>query len=101
MSRTETSYDLVAHPRASLELEKLPDEQRDRLVEAIDELAQSRAPSERPDVKRLAGRELLRVRIDRYRAVLALDKPELKLLLVGHRDGFYDRLEVAERRRDE
>lgn len=102
MSQHQPSYEIVTHPRAATELEKAPEETRERLVAAIREMAGRRDPLAHSRATQLAGRDgLLRVRVGTYRAVLALDKPQLRLLQVSHRDTAYDQLDVAEQRRAE
>lgn len=104
MSTPDASYEVVAHRQAKAEFDAIPQEPRERLRELIHEMASCREPAEAPKATRLDGRDgLYRVRAGRYRCVLALDSPELKLLTADHRDRAYesDRLAVAEQRREE
>lgn len=101
----DARYDVVAHPAAQRELDAIPDEPRERLRELIHELAAHREPAQAvTQAKPLEQWDgLIRLRAGRYRCLLAVDRPEVKLLTVDHRDRAYeaDRIQVADRRRFE
>lgn len=96
---SQASWNVVAAPGAERELGNIPDEPRERLTDAIMEMAERPKPLELTCVGQLSGRDnWLKVKRDRYRAIVAHEPPELIVLLVGHRDRVYDRLDVAESR---
>lgn len=98
----DAQYELGAHPAAKRELEAIPEETRNRLIDRLEAMAEHRDPTTVSAVEPLVGYDgLLRVAIRRQRAVVAFDKPRLQLVLVDHRDGIYNRISVAERRRSE
>jgi len=102
MSEIAPSYDLTVHPRAQAELDALHPDVADDLRERLREAARSEQPSELACIKHVQGEPgLLRVRGDGVRAICALDKPELRVGLVGKRRTVYDRLDVAVARLEE
>lgn len=85
-----TTYTLKLHTRASDELDTIPTTARDRLTDTLVDVAATRSPSTHESVKHMDGPvDLMRVRVGEYRAVIALEKPNLLVLRVGHRGTVY------------
>ena len=94
------SYQPVLHPTAERELNSLDDSERNRLVDVLHEVAKTREPTKHEKCKILEGhRGLFRVRVGGVRAILTLEKPNLKVLRVGKRSNVYDIIDDIERRR--
>jgi mRNA-degrading endonuclease RelE of RelBE toxin-antitoxin system len=94
------SYHPVLHTTAQSELGALPDEQRDRLTDVLHEVAEHREPTRHPKCRQLEGqRDLFRVRVGEVRAILTLQKPELRILRVGHRTDVYEIIDEIDDRR--
>jgi mRNA-degrading endonuclease RelE of RelBE toxin-antitoxin system len=94
------SYQLAIHTTAKRELESLSDGERERLTNAIAAVSEHRAPTDHPSVRLLEGQDgLYRLRVGDLRAVLELDKPTLRTLRVGRRNGVYESIdEISDRR---
>jgi len=96
-----TRYKPTIHRSAKRELSELDTDVRERLTDAIADVAQKRKPSSHEKVRQLEGPQgLLRVRVGSHRAIIALESPELRVLRVGHRSEVYDGLDdgLTERR---
>jgi mRNA-degrading endonuclease RelE of RelBE toxin-antitoxin system len=89
MPVTVTSYNLQLHTSARDELQQLPDEYRERMTDALTEIAATRQPTTHPATKQMNGGDLFRVRAGDYRAIAHLDKPDLLILRVGHRSHIF------------
>jgi len=95
-----TQYDLQIHTTAKRELTALESDERERLTDEIADVATHRKPTNHPSVRLLEGQDgLYRVRVGDLRAVLQLDKPALRVLRVGRRNGVYEQIdEIYDRR---
>jgi len=93
-----TAYRCEIHEHARDELNDVPSDSRDKLVDVIQGAARRPDPSGHTQASQLRGYEMFRVRADDHRAICALRKPHLFVLVVGEREGIYDRLDEAERR---
>jgi mRNA-degrading endonuclease RelE of RelBE toxin-antitoxin system len=96
-----TRYEPVIHESARRELDDLESNQRERLTNAIADVAGNRKPSSHEKVRQMANEtSLLRVRAGEVRAVVELQSPELRVLRVGHRRDVYDDVDgvVSDRR---
>ena len=94
------SYQPVLHPTAERELNSLDDSERNRLVDVLHEVAHTRQPTQHEKCKILEGhRGLFRVRVGGVRAILTLEKPNLKVLKVGKRSNVYDIIDDIDQRR--
>ena len=93
-------YETAIHTTAKRELDDLDADARDRLTDAIVEVAEHRKPTEHSSVAILEGQDgLYRLRVGDLRAVLQLDKPTLRVLTCGRRASVYDDIdEVCARR---
>ena len=93
-------YETSIHTTAKRELNDLDADERDRLTDAIVEVAEYRKPTDHSSVRILEGQDgLYRLRVGDLRAVLQLDKPTLRVLTCGRRASVYDDIdEVADRR---
>lgn len=86
-------YRPVLHNRAHDELLDLPREQRTRIRETIQAVAETREPTNHEKAKHLTGQVgKFRVRAGEIRAVCSLDKPRLIVWKVGHRDSVYENI---------
>ena len=94
------SYKPLLHPTAKRELNSLDDHEKDRLVDVLHEVAHTRQPTQHEKCKILEGhRGLFRVRVGGVRAILTLEKPNLKVLRVGERSNVYDIIDDIDQRR--
>ena len=93
-------YETSIHTTAKRELDDLNADARDRLTDAIVEVAEHRKPTEHSSVRILEGQDgLYRLRVGDLRAVLQLDRPYLRVLTCGRRASVYDDIdEVCDRR---
>ena len=93
-------YTTTIHTTAKRELDKLDTDERERLTDAIVDVAGHRKPTDHNSVVILEGQDgLYRLRVGDLRAVLQLDQPELKVLRVGHRANVYDVIDEIDDRR--
>jgi len=94
------SYETAIHRTAKRELNALPDAERERLTDAIVDVAGHRKPTDHESVRMLEGQDgLYRLRVGDLRAVLQLDRPHLRVLTCGRRASVYDDIdEVCDRR---
>ena len=94
------SYQPVLHPTAERELNSLDDSERNRLVDVLHEVAKTREPTKHEKCKILEGqRGLFRVRVGDVRAILTLEKPQLRVLRCGKRSSVYDMIDDIDDRR--
>ena len=93
-------YETAIHTTAKRELDDLDADARNRLTDAIVEVAEHRKPTEHSSVTILEGQDgLYRLRVGDLRAVLQLDKPTLRVIACGRRASVYDDIdEIADRR---
>lgn len=89
------TYRPVIHQSAERELMDVPPDTRNGLVAIIKEAACDSEPSSHSEATTLRGHPMFRVKYNRYRALCTLQKPELQVLLVSHREGVYDRMDEA------
>ena len=93
-------YTTTIHTTAKRELDALDTGERERLTDAIVDVAEHRKPTQHSSVTILEGQDgLYRLRVGDLRAVLQLDQPELKVLRVGHRANVYDVIDEIDDRR--
>ncbi len=84
-------YDLAIHHSAERELDNLPTEKRSQLIDELRTVATYEQPSGYARAKHLSGQDkLFRVRSGDVRAICKLDKPHIRIIKVGERDGVYD-----------
>jgi len=95
-----TQYNLEIHTTAKRELQTLDSALRERLTETLVEVAHEREPTKHPDAKMLEGQPgLFRVRVGDARAVLELQKPNLRVLRCGRRNNVYEKIDEINDRR--
>jgi mRNA-degrading endonuclease RelE of RelBE toxin-antitoxin system len=83
-------YKPVLHERADAELQQLTDEERDKISSVITDVCETRSPTTHEKVKHLAGQDnAFRIRAGEIRAVGVLDKPMIKIVKIGRRNGVY------------
>lgn len=80
--------DVLLHEDARDELRDLPPDVQDRIREKLENAASDPGRY----LKSLSGRETYRLRIGEYRVEMEWDRAtgELRVLAIGHRDGFYE-----------
>lgn len=94
------SYHPVVHTTAKRELEELDADTRERLTDVLTEVAETRSPTTHEKTKQLEGQSgLFRVRVGNIRAICELQKPELRILRIGHRQNVYDVIDEIDDRR--
>jgi mRNA-degrading endonuclease RelE of RelBE toxin-antitoxin system len=99
MSEPKARYDLQIHRGAQRELANVTGEKSGQLRDRLKQLPYYEQPTSAPFAESLEDRpNLFRVRVDRYRAVCHLDKPAIRVVLVGHRESVYDKLGIAKDR---
>jgi len=82
----QPTYKPVLHEQADAELKQLTDQERD----VIKDVCETRSPTTHEKVKHLAGQDgAFRIRAGQIRAVGVLDKPMIKIVKIGHRNGVY------------
>lgn len=87
------SYDIECRPQAKQNLESLEENPRERLTDAIIEVAENRKPTNHPKCSVLSNNHtetLYKIKVGKFRAIARLEKPTLQVLKVGHRQAFYD-----------
>ena len=82
------SYRVEVIRRARKQLSRLHPESRERIMEAIDALADTPRPR---DSRKLQGREGYRIRVGSYRALYRVDEEqrEVTVFLIAHRREVY------------
>jgi mRNA-degrading endonuclease RelE of RelBE toxin-antitoxin system len=97
---SQPAYTIRVHHTADTELQQVPDQTHAQLKTTLREVAQTEQPTTHKDVRPMRNADnLFRIRQGKYRALCDLNKPYLRVLLVGHRDGLYDRTQEALDRR--
>lgn len=81
----------LVHRRVeSDELADVPSDVRERITDAVREAAALEGPSHHPKIRCLAGhRDLYRLRVGDYRAILDTDLGRVRVLKVAHRQDAY------------
>ena len=93
-------YETSIHTTAKRELNDLDADERDRLTDAIVEVAEHRKPTEHSSVRPMTGQDgLFRLREGDLRAVCKLLKPEIVVLKVGKRKDVYENIDEVESNR--
>lgn len=82
------SYDLLIERRAQKQLARIPEPDCGRIIAAVRELAEEPRPE---GVKKLTGREALRIRVGNYRIIYEIHDEKLVVLIIaiGHRRDIY------------
>jgi mRNA-degrading endonuclease RelE of RelBE toxin-antitoxin system len=94
------SYHPVLHRTAKRELDDLDASDRERLTDVFKDVAETRSPTTHEKVRQLEGQtDLFRVRVGTVRAICTLQKPELRILRIGHRQNVYDVIDGIDDRR--
>jgi mRNA-degrading endonuclease RelE of RelBE toxin-antitoxin system len=92
-------YRLDCHVTAKRELDGLTDAERQRLVDTLTEVAETRKPTSHESVRMLEGQPgLFRVRAGDCRAICSLEKPALLVLRCGHRSSVYENVDEIDDR---
>lgn len=91
------SYEVIIHPGALREFDKLPKTAQKRVAEAINALANEPRP---PGAVKLADAEAYRFRVGTYRIAYAVKDERLVVLVVkvAHRRDIYSHIETIRRR---
>lgn len=99
MSKQKPQYDVVLHTAADRELASLTGEMADLLVDRLQALGETEQPTSKPYCKQLEDHDdLFRVKAGKYRAILTLEKPQVRILAVDCRSRIYDKIELAKSR---
>lgn len=81
------------HQDANRVLRELPETDRERITETLKAISESRKLTDHPKCKVLNNNyseTLYKLKVGEYRALLELQKPDLRVLKLGKRQGFYD-----------
>jgi len=91
------TYEIIFHPGALREFDKLPKPAQRRVGEIIDGLAEEPRPR---GIIKLAGLDAYRVRAGHYRVAYSVKDERLLVLIVkvGHRGGIYKEIETIRQR---
>lgn len=83
-----SKYSVFTTGKADKNLESLPADDRERMLEAILALGDDPRP---PGSRKLQGREGYRLRVGNYRALYLIDEglSEVTIHRIGHRQGIY------------
>ena len=93
-------YTTTIHTTAKRELDDLDDDERERLTDAIVDVAEHRQPTQHSSVTILEGQDgLYRLRVGDLRAILCLDKPKLLVAKVGKRKKVYENIDEIDNKR--
>jgi len=86
------AYKIALRPQAESTLQRLSDYERERIIDALSDVARHEQPSSHPGVRALKGDKQgqLRLRVGNWRAVLELEKPDLLVHTIGDRDTIYN-----------
>ena len=96
---SKAQYKLTCHEQAQGELEGLEETDKNALTETLKEIATYREPSNHEKVKLMRNLDgLFRVRQGDVRAFCYLEQPELRVVMVGYRDKFYNKKHEAQQR---
>jgi mRNA-degrading endonuclease RelE of RelBE toxin-antitoxin system len=85
-------YDVVCRHDAKKVLTNLPYDDRNRLTDAINSVAEHRQPTDHNKCHVLNNNHnetLYKIRVGDYRVIARLEKPELRVLKVAQRQGAY------------
>ena len=89
-------YDLVLHETAEREYRDLEPEQQGKLKSILEDVATTEVISQHSKVKHLEGQPgMFRVRTGQLRAIVTLEKPELRILKVGTRRKMYQDIDAT------
>lgn len=82
-------YEVVIDRYAQKQLSKIPSPHFNRIVKAINDLANEPRPA---GCKKLTGRPGFRIRIGNYRVIYTIEDKILKVYIIdiGHRSNIYD-----------
>lgn len=99
---TTDSWIPVAHTSALNELHSIPGSEATTIKAIAQEASELKKPSDHPDIRlmRKAG-NMMRIRSGKYRALCDLSPPNLRVLLVDHREYCYSRISEAKRRQQD
>ena len=91
------SYEVIFHPGALRELDKLPKAAQERLAQSIDALEIEPRPQ---GAIKLSGADAYRIRVGNYRAAYSVKDDKLIVLVVsvGHRKDVYQEMETIRKR---
>ena len=99
---TNASYDVVIHQNALSELHSLPTNIRQEFREIAHQAAKLKKPSNHPNIRLLRhSNNMMRIRVDYYRAICDLSIPEFRVLLIDHREYVYQSIEEAKARQSD
>ncbi len=89
-------YKPVLHEKADQELRQLTAKEQNNISDVIMDVCESRSPITHQKVKHLAGQDdAFRIRSGEIRAVCVLDKPMIKIVKIGRRNGVYGDIDTC------
>jgi len=91
------SYEVIFHPGALREFDKLPKKVQERFGRVIDSLAEEPRPQ---GIVKLTGLDAYRIRVGTYRMAYCVKDERLVVLIVkvGQRSGIYKEIETIKKR---
>lgn len=91
------SYQVLFHPGALREFDKLPKAVQKKLTEVIDNLAEEPRPQ---GTVKLTGADAYRIRVRMYRIIYSIKDEQLLVLIVkvGHRKDIYKEIDSIKQR---
>jgi len=93
-----TSYQLRVWRGEQWMLDSLNTEDKERLIECLEDIAETKNPYQHNHVGHLKGSNLLKVKLSNVRAIVRYHSPFVDVLVVGYRKNVYDKVDTAERR---
>jgi len=92
---TTTKQTVYAHHNVLRELQQIPEDEQDALINKCKDASLLTHPAEHSAIKNVGGAEFYRVRAGSSRAIIDYYQAKVRILLVGHRDGFYSDRNLA------
>lgn len=89
---SHAQYQISLHPDAKKSLDNLESRNRERVTNTLTDVAQTREVAKHPNVEIMHNQQdvkLYKIRVGDFRVLAHLEKPTLKVLQIGRRNGFY------------
>jgi len=90
-----TTQTVYAHRYVLTELQQIPEDEQEALIDKCKDASLLTHPGEHSAIKPVGGTEFYRVRAGSNRAIIDYHMGRVRILLVGHRDGFYSDRNLA------
>ncbi len=88
-----SQYSIELHKDAKQTLNSMREHDRARVTDVLVDVAQTRKPTDHSKCKVLSNNQkdnIYKIRVGDFRLLAQLQKPKLKVLKLGRRQGFYD-----------